>query len=169
MQIRQATPEELSYGGQSLSIRDDFKDALAEGHVIHGYSSASSIRMLMILATREYSDNAPLLGFGTGPQTDIALRRTRDTYAKRISEGLDYITERQFKESNSGLLTGGETNSILDRIVWGGSLKIYQEGDEVIAWSKYGERGFGNEPIEGRGIDAQAAVDDLSQIWSGRH
>jgi hypothetical protein len=164
MGIRKANPEELRYEGRALSLRDDFAEALAVGHVIHGYSSASSIRMLMILATRDYSDSAPLLGFGTGPQTDVALRRTRDTYARRIAEGLDFITERQYPEATSGLLTGGQINSTLDSIVWGGSLKIFQEDAEVVAWSQYGPdlvRG----PVEGRGEDAQAAVNELTALW----
>ena len=164
MGFRPASPEELRHNGESLSLRDDFKDVLANGHVIHGYSSASSIRMLMILATRDYSDTAPLLGFGTGQNAEVALRRTRDTYRRREAEGLDSITEGQYPESNSGLLTGGPTISIMDKIVWGGSLKIYQEGDEVVAWSEHAQRGIGRG-VEARGVDAQAAMDALAEVW----
>lgn len=167
MGFRPATPEELRYDGESLSLRDDFKDVLAKGHVIHGYSSASSIRMLMILATREYSDTAPLLGFGTGQSAEVALRRTRDTYRRREAEGLDFITEQQYPESSSGLLTGGATGSVMDTIVWGGSLKIYQEGEEVVAWSEYTQYGTGRG-VEGRGADAQAAIDALAEVWQGK-
>ena len=163
--MRKAAPEELRYEGRSLSLRDDFVDVLNAGHVIHGYASASSIRMLMILASREYSHDAPLLGFGTGPQTDVALRRTRDTYNRRVEEGLESITETQYPEATSGLLTGGAINATLDAIVWGGSLKIFKDKDEIVAWSENGPGGFARGPIEGRGPDAQAAVDELSSLY----
>lgn len=167
MGFRPASPEEIRYDGESLSLRDDFKDVLANGHVIHGYSSASSIRMLMILASREYSDTAPLLGFGTGENAEVALRRARDTYRRREAEGLVYITERQYPESDSGLITGGVNSSVMDTIVWGGSLKIYQEGEEVVAWSQYTQYGSGGG-VEARGADAQAAMDALTEVWQGR-
>jgi hypothetical protein len=163
MGYRRATPVELGYNGDPLKLATDFKDALAQGHVIHGYSSGGSVRLLMVLASREYSDTAPLLGFGDGENTEVALRRARDTYRRRVAEGLGHITESQYPEALSGLVTGGHTTSPLDSIVWGGSLKIYQEGSDVVAWSAYSK--YGGSPVEGRGADAQAAVDDLIPRW----
>jgi hypothetical protein len=51
----------------------------------------------------------------------------------------------------------------MDSIVYLGHLKVYQEGDEVEAWSEYGAHGLG--AVAARGADVQAAIDALAVVW----
>ena len=48
---------------------------LPRGHVLHGYSSGDNTRVVKILETRAYSDNAPLLGYGEDGRAERALGR----------------------------------------------------------------------------------------------
>lgn len=156
-----ATSRELAYGGETLDLEHDFTEILDGGHVIHGYSSGASVRILMVLESGDYSDDAPLLGYGTGANTEDALRRMRDSYRRRVADGLDTITEDQYPEYLSGLATGGENTSRLDVAVWGGSVKIYKDDDSVVAWSEYGRHLI---PVEARGADMAEAVAALELL-----
>jgi hypothetical protein len=163
--FRVATRDELAYGGEPLNLREDFRSILQRGHVINGFSSGGGIRMFSILETHDTSDEAPLLGFGAGESTEVALRRVRDTYRRREAEGLVHISETQYPEAFvEGLMTGGATTSPLDAIVHGGyGLTIYQDGVEVVAQTEYGRH---NMPgVEVRGADVQEAVDALTAAF----
>ena len=47
---------------RSFNLGDAVKDLLPRGHVIHGFSSAMSERVIKIQASRRYADFAPCLG-----------------------------------------------------------------------------------------------------------
>lgn len=158
MEYSPATSRELTYDGETLDLAHDFTEILEAGHVIHGYSTGGSVRMLMVLETKDYSDTAPLLAFGTGANTEDALRRMRDSYRRRAADGLESITEKQYPEFLCGLATGGSNTSRLDVAVWGGSVKIYQDTEGVVAWAEYGRH---LTPVEGRGQDMAGAVASL--------
>ncbi|MCA9346302.1 hypothetical protein KC960_02325 [Candidatus Saccharibacteria bacterium] len=149
---------------KSLDIRDIISRILPRGHVIHGYSSAGSDRMLMVLETTEYTDTAPLLGFGIDGTAERALARALLTYAIREQQGLDYIEERQLPESREGALPPGNNNSRFDTIVWNGDIKLYQAGNVVHAWARYGS-GNGLQPTDVEASDALTALELLADTY----
>jgi hypothetical protein len=149
----------------SFDMTDVIRRLLPRGHVLHGYSSANNTRMLMVLASREYSDKAPLLGFGMDGNSERALGRALMTYAMREQDGLEDITETQYAASTHAQIQAGSNNSVFDRIVWGGSFKMFQEGDDVVAWSEYSMEGTMSKPVQGVGADAFAAVEELANAW----
>ncbi len=162
-----ATEIEPAFRGvnaNTLDVRTIIGAILPRGHVIHGYSSGNSTRMLMILASRKYSDKAPLLGFGADGFAEGALARALLTYALREQRGLDFITEQQLPESTRGALPPGCNNSRFDNIVWGGDFKLYQEGDVVVAWSQYGSVN-GLMPTEVTAPDALRAIELLTDTY----
>jgi hypothetical protein len=154
-----------SIDAKDFSMTDVVRRLLPRGHVIHGYSSANNTRMLMVLATRDYSDKAPLLGFGMDGNSERALGRALMTYAMRERDGLEYITETHYPASTQAQIQAGSNNSVFDRIVWGGSFKMFQEADQVIAWSGYSMEGSMAQPVQGTGVDALTAVEALANAW----
>jgi hypothetical protein len=137
---------------------------LPRGHVIHGYSDAGNTRLMMILESREYSDTAPLLGFGMDGNAERALVRALATYVKREQLGLDHITEDQFPESTEGQIATGRHPSRFDNIVWGADFKMYQDGSEIVAASSYGgEDSTG--PVEVRSSGALGAIVSLADTY----
>jgi hypothetical protein len=150
---------------RSFRIADAIRNILPRGHVIHGYSSADSTIMFMVLATERYSDDEPLLGFGMDGNAERALGRALYTYALREAAGLDVITETQFPESTHAQIVAGSNNSRFDNIVWGSSFWLRQQGDEVIAGSSFGGGAAGMEPIEVTENDPLAAVTALADAY----
>src|SRR4051794_32421903 len=110
------SPLETDVNSRILRMADVIKGILPRGHVIHGYSSAGNVRMLMILESREYSDTAPLLGFGMDGTAERALGRALLTYALREQHGLRHITERQYPESTEGQIPPDGAQSRFDNI-----------------------------------------------------
>lgn len=142
------------------------QELLPRGHVIHGYSSAGSNRMLMVLESRAYSDDEPLLGFGVDGRAERALGRALLTYAMRERDGLSHITENHYPESSEAQVAGGTHLSRFDNIVWGGDFKLYQDGDVVVASSNYGNpEGWGLSPLEVAAPDALLAITALADNY----
>ena len=119
----------------------------------------------MVLATREYADDAPLLGFGMDGNAERALGRALFTYALREQAGLDVITEKQFPESTEAQIMAGDNNSKFDNIVWGADFWLRQEMDEVAAGSGYGGGVIGMDPVEVRANDPLAAIVLLADTY----
>lgn len=149
---------------ESFDIAKAIGNILPRGHVIHGYSSAGSNRMLMVLESRRYSDQAPLLGFGIDGNAERALCRALMTYALRERDGLEHITEKQYPESHQGQMAPGGHPSRFDNIVWGGDFWLHQDGTEVVAGSTYGG-GRGIRPLEVRAAGALAAISLLANTY----
>jgi hypothetical protein len=149
---------------KAFNLADAVGDLLPRGHVIHGYSDASSNRMLMVLESRMYSDSAPLLGFGIDGQAERALGRALMTYAMREQDGLKHIKEDHYPESTAAQVFVGSNKSRFDNIVWGSDFKLYQEGDIVVASSTYGG-GYGMSPLEVTAPDALAAIVLLADTY----
>lgn len=150
---------------RNLDIAAIIGKILPRGHVIHGYSSASSKRLLMVLETTDYSDSAPLLGFGVDGSAERSLARALLTYAIREQRGLDYITEKQLPESHEGGLPPGNNNSRFDTIVWNGDFKLYQDGEDYVAWSNFGSGVDGMRPTEVHATNAEGAVGLLADSY----
>ena len=157
-------PAGITIDPATFNLVDVIKDVLPRGHVIHGYSDASSNRMLMVLESRTYSDSAPLLGFGMDGQAERALGRALMTYAMREQDGLQYIDERHYPQSTKGQIHVGDNRSRFDTIVWGSDFRLYQDGDMVVAGSSYGG-GHGMSPLEVRAEDALAAIIALADAY----
>jgi|GEM_PF-5255438 len=149
---------------KTLNIAGVIADLLPRGHVIHGYSSAASERVVKILKERRYSDDADMLGFGVDGRAERALGRALLTYAKREQDGLGKISARQYPETDQAQVPGGTHLSRFDNIVWGGDFTLYQEGDIVIASSNYGGD-FGLSPLEVAGTDALTAITALADNY----
>jgi len=130
---------------------------LPRGHVIHGYSSASSERVIKILGSTDYSDNAPLLGFGVDGDAEMALARAMASYLQRETDGHEAMTANQYPHITEGDGGTGGHASKFDNIVWGGDFTLFQLGEEVIAKSSYGG-GYGLEPLEVRADSAHDAI-----------
>lgn len=150
-----------------FSVEEAINSILPRGHAIHGYSSASSRRMLMVLETPEYSDSAPLLGWGVDGNAERALARCLFTYALREQAELQYITETQMPESTQGQIAGGSNNSRFDNIVWGADFTLYQESDVIVASSNYGGEyiGYGNSGTRATGATALEAITNLTELY----
>ena len=160
--IRQATPAELAYGGAPLNLAEDFRDALTRGNVVDAFVAGGGVRVVRIFEGQDGHDGSSILGYGEDSIVENALRRARDTYAKREQRGQSSIDFRsgEYPEIGIGLLTGGETGSPLDAIVHAGhGLRILQDGEDVVAKTDYGWHS--REGVEARGSDAQTAVDGL--------
>jgi len=151
--------ERVNTDMRRLGAADFIKRILPRGHVIHGYSSANNARMLMVLESRKYSDDAPLLGFGMDGTAERALARALFTYGMREQRGLEYVTEDQFPEMTGGGPIGG-SRSRFDNIVFQGDFWMYQEGVDVIAGSTYG--GGRVRPLEVSSVDPLAAIEALA-------
>lgn len=160
-ELRMTRPE---VSKRQYSIAEAIAKILPRGHVIHGYSSGGSTRLLMVLESRTYSDKAPLLGFGADGNAERALARALLTYAIREEQGLDYITETQLPESYEAQVGGGRNSSRFDNIVWGGDFKLFQDKDTVVAASRYGG-GWGLEKLEVRGEDPLSAIVNLTNQY----
>lgn len=137
---------------------------LPKGHAIHGYSSGDSTRVIKILQTKEYSDRAPLLGYGEDGSAERALARALITYALREQQGMDQIKARQFAESTQGQFTFNRNVSRFDNIVWGGDFTLFQDGAKFVASSRYGG-GFGMSPLEVRAEEPLAAIVQLTDEY----
>lgn len=149
-------------------ISDIIAQILPRGHVIHGYSSARSNRMLMVLESEQYTDDAPLLGFGVDGFAEGALARALITYGIREKNQADYITEKELPESTEGALPPGLNNSVFDNIVWGGSFKMFQKKGAVTAWSQFGG-GNGLMPITTVGKTPLEALDGLAEEFKANN
>ena len=161
---KELIPDFGDVDSRTLDVATIIGKILPRGHVIHGYSSANSTRMLMVLKSKKYSDTAPLLGFGTDGAAELALCRALLTYAMREQQGLDSIKESQFDESRTGSFAPGLHNSRFDNIVWGGDFWLYQEGDTVKAGSNYGG-GNGLQRLEVEAPDALGAITLLTDTY----
>lgn len=148
----------------AFDYTDAVRRVLPTGHVIHGYSSAANERVIKILKTRRYSDGEPLLGFGVDGTAERALGRSLLTYAMREQLGLEFITPRQFPETDQAQIVMGRNNSRFDNIVWGGDFTLFQDGDEAVARSSYGG-GYGMSPLEVRAPDALSAIVLLADTY----
>lgn len=148
---------------RTVSIAEAAALILPRGHAIHGYSQSIG-RMLMVLETSTYSDDAPLLGFGVDGSAERALARALITYGIREQEGLTHITESQLPESTAGSVNMGRNVSRFDNIVWGGDFKLFQDGEEVVAASAYGG-GYGMSPLEVRAPDPMSALVELTERY----
>ncbi len=137
---------------------------LPRGHSFHGYSSASSERVIKILATTEYSDGAPLLGFGVDGDAEMALGRAIATYLQREQDGLEYMSASQYPHITEGEHPGGGHASKFDNIVWGDDFTLYQDGDEVVASTRFGN-GLNMGGIEVRAATALEAIDKLASKY----
>ncbi len=134
----------------TFDIGGSINSVLPRGHVIHGYSSASNERVVKILASRTYDDDAPMLGFGVDGNAERALARSLVTYALREHAGLEFLTATQFAESEKGLIVQGRNNSRFDNIVWGNDFALYQESEDVIIAESSGgsdPNGFGRTRV----------------------
>lgn len=149
---------------QAFDYADAVRRILPAGHVIHGYSSAANERVIKILKTRRYSDGEPLLGFGVDGNAERALGRSLLTYAMREQQGLEFITPRQFPETDQAQMVMGRNNSRFDNIVWGGDFTLFQDGEEAVAASRYGG-GYGMSPLEVRAPDALSAIVLLADTY----
>jgi hypothetical protein len=152
-------------GHPDVNVRDIVSQILPRGHVIHGYSTALNTRLLMVLESKDYSDDAPLLGYGQDGQAERALARALLTYALREQDGKDYIEERTYPASYKGEVWVGENRSRFDNIVWGGDFWLYQEGEEVRAGSRYGG-GHGLDKLEVSAPDALGAIVLLTERYN---
>ena len=130
-----------------INLLETVANVLSNGHVVHGYSSASSERVVKILATHRYCDSEPMLGFGVDGQAEHALGRALLTYAMRERDGLDEISSTQYKEIEPRSITTGYHDSRFDNIVWCGEFKLYKVGARVMAYSGYGGD-YGISPLE---------------------
>jgi hypothetical protein len=150
---------------RNLDIAAVIGKILPRGHVIHGYSTANSTRLMMVLESTKYSDSAPLLGYGADGYAERALARALLTYALREQQGLDYIIETQLPESTKGKLPSGNNNSRFDNIVWSGDFRLHQEGQDYVAWSGYGGGSGGLQPIEVRAASPIGAIESLAETY----
>lgn len=157
-------PDFGSVTKRTINLAEVIGRILPRGHVIHGYSSGGSMRLLMILGSREYSDDAPLLGYGMDGCAERSLARALLTYAIREEQGLDFITETQLPESRQGSFPPGNNNSRFDNIVWGSDFRLFQDGAEFVASSSYGG-GNGLQPTEVRAETALDAVELLTDTY----
>lgn len=155
-------PAEMS----ATDFREIAGSILPKGHAIHGYSNSLNTRMLMVLESREYSDHAPLLGFGMDGNAERALGRALLTYAMRERDGLEHITEQHYPESTEARIPTDGHPSRFDNIVWGGDFWMYQSGDMVIAGSAYGGGPGGMSKLEVAGPDAFAAITSLADNYT---
>jgi hypothetical protein len=157
-------PTQAGIDPTTFSLADAVKNLLPRGHVIHGYSSASSERVIKILKERKYSDDAELLGFGVDGRAERALGRALLTYAMRERDGLASISATQYPEIDHAQVPGGTHLSRFDNIVWRGDFKLYQDGEVVVASSSYGG-GFGMSPLEVSAPDALSAMVALAEDY----
>lgn len=139
---------------------------LPRGYSIHGYSNSLNTRMMMVLESREYSDRAPLLGFGVDGTAERALGRALLTYAMRERDGLEHITEKHYSESTEARVPASGHPSRFDNIVWGGDFWMYQADDMVIAGSAYGGAPSGMVKLEVAAPDAFAAITSLANNYT---
>lgn len=151
---------------QNDDVSDIINQILPNGHEIHGYSSASNTRMLMIVERGTDYNRAPLLGFGMDGNAERALVRALATYIKREQEGIDYITEKQFPESLLGQIATGRHPSKFDHMVWDGHFKMLQDDQEVVATSSNGGGEIGFDPIEARAETPMGAVVALADQYA---
>ena len=143
-----------------LDMQAVIASILPRGHAIHGYSSASSERVIKILPTSEYSDSAPLLGFGVDSDAELALARALATYVQREADGLEFMKANQYPHlTEGGWATSGHASKF-DNIVWGGDVTLFQRGDQVIARSAYGG-GCGMDAME---VSGQSALEALERL-----
>lgn len=149
----------------ALTVAETVGDMLPRGHVIHGFSDASNVRVVRILASREYSDGAPLLGYGEDGTAERALARALATYVMREQMGLGSIQADRFPESAQGSLPPGDNSSRFDVILWGGDFKLYQDGDEFVAASSYGGGRGGGHPSEVRAASPLGAIVELTGVY----
>jgi len=157
--LPQTPHAEINPAGE-LDMQAVIASILPRGHAIHGYSSASSERVIKILPTAEYSDGAPLLGFGVDSDAEVALARALATYVKRESDGLEFMQANQYPHLTEGGWTGSGHASKFDNIVWGGDVTLFQRGDQVIAQSSYGG-GWGMDSME---VSGQSALEALERL-----
>ena len=151
---------------QHDNVADILNQILPNGHEIHGYSSASNTRMLMIVERGADYNRAPLLGFGMDGNAERALVRALATYIKREQAGIDYITEKQFPESRLGQIATGRHPSKFDHMVWDGHFTMLQEDGDVIATSSNGGGEIGFDPIEARAETPIGAVVSLADQYA---
>jgi hypothetical protein len=156
------TPTQTGIDPITFNLADAVKDLLPRGHVIHGYSSATSERVIKILKERKYSDASELLGFGVDGRAERALGRALLTYAMRERDGLASISATQYPEIDKAQVPGDTHLSKFDNILWGGDFTMYQEGNLVVASSRYGG-GFGMSPLEVSAADALSAMVALAE------
>jgi hypothetical protein len=135
------------------------------GHAIHGFSSSGNIRVMMILESSQYSDSAPLLGYGMDGSAERALVRALATYVKREQQGLDSIKANQFPESTEGRISTSRHPSRFDNIVWSGDFKMYQTGRSVIAASTFGGGDWGRSPLEVKAPTPLGAITRLADEY----
>jgi hypothetical protein len=149
----------------TFDVAGAIRELLPRGHVIHGYSSAVSERVIKILKTRRYSDGAEMLGFGVDGRAERALGRALLTYAMRERDGLPSIRANQYPETDQDQVAGGQHLSKFDNIVWGGDFTLYQKGDLVVASSSYGGEG-GMMPLQVFATDAVTAITELAEAYT---
>lgn len=87
---------------RTFDMRAVIGGLLPRGHVIHGFSSALSERVIKVQKNREYSDEAWLLGYGVDGRAERALARALLTYAMRERDGLPRMTHTQYPEIEKG-------------------------------------------------------------------
>src|SRR6478735_5536847 len=99
--MSQTPPSELE-PSSGLDMQAIIGSILPRGYAIHGYSSASNERVIKILPTEEYSDAAPLLGFGVDSDAELALARALATYVQREADGLEFMEANQYPHLTEG-------------------------------------------------------------------
>ena len=121
---------------------------LPRGHSFHGYSSTANERVFKILASTEYSEDSPLLGFGVDSEAELALGRAIATYLQREMDGIEYIESYQYPDLSVGFSGNLGHKSKFDIIVWNDGVAIYQEDEEIVVKSCYGGReSVGSGPL----------------------
>lgn len=154
-------------GAKRVNVAEGLARILTEdGNAIHGYSDSLGKRKLMVLETPEYSDGAPLLGYGEDHTAERALARAVLTYGFRDELGIDYIKETQFPQSCENQKRQTRHASKFDLIVWGASFSLHQSRGDYIASSGYGGGDEGMQPLSVVAIDAVSAIDNLCESYS---
>jgi hypothetical protein len=140
---------------------------LPRGHSFHGYSSTANERVFKILASTEYSDDAPLLGFGVDSEAELALGRAIATYLQREIDGYEYIEPHQYNDLIEGHGDSFVHQSKFDNIVWNDGVVIFQQDEEVVVSACYGGSGeaWGSGPLIVKADSVLRAISEFTEQY----